>query len=454
MRTKFAPQLYIDFSGKSSLKVVNEYRAKYERISEILRANPLIVFLAHRDWSKMLSSSRAGRKSGFTSEQILRALIVMFVERDSYCQVVVRIENSEFLRHFVCLGSKQMMDFSFLSRAFGILSQPTIEAMNCALGEYALQEEKISGEKLRLDTTAYETNIHYPTDSSLLWDSFRTLARVLILVQRELPQLGIAHRFHVKKVKKLSYYIARNGCSNSKSKKRKVKSTYRTLIGRVRWIAQVTQEVLDILERVGYEADELLHYVEIVGRIIHQAEQRVLHGTMLPAGQKVYSLFEEHTELIKRGKAGKPIEYGHKVLIVQTAQKFIHHYQVLSRQSGNIELLEPTIKAHRRLFGQAPQVLATDKGFYKNMEQIEGLEQDIETVLICKKGRRTKEQYQRESTEAFIDGQRFRAGCEGSISVLKRVFKLGLYFFKGFKNYAASVGCAVLCHNLVLLAKL
>ena len=454
MRTKFAPQLYIDFSGKSSLKIVNEYRTKYERMSQILRANPQIVFLAHRDWSKVLSSSLGGRKSGFTSEQILRALIVMFVERDSYRRVVIRIENSEFLRHFVGLGSKQMMDFSFLSRAFGILSHTTIEAMNQALNEYALQEEKISGEKLRLDTTAYETNIHYPTDSSLLWDSFRTLSRVLILVQRELPQLGIDHRYHVKKVKKLSYYIARNGSSNSKSKKRKVKSTYRMLIGRVHWIAQIAQEVLDVLDRAGYEADELLHYIPIVQRIIYQAEQRVLHGTILPADQKVYSLFEEHTELIMRGKAGKAIEYGHKVLIAQTAQKFIHHYQVFPRQSGDIELLDPTVKVHRRLFGHAPQVLATDKGFYQNMEQIEELEQDIETVSICKKGRRTKEQYQRESTEAFIDGQRFRAGCEGSISVLKRVFKLGLCFFKGFKNYAASVGCAVLCHNLVLLAKL
>ncbi len=179
-----------------------------------------------------------------------------------------------------------------------------------------------------------------------------------------------------------------------------------------------------------------------------------MHGIILSADQKVYSLFEEHTELIKRGKAGKAIEYGHKVLIAQTAQKFIHHYQVLPKQSSDTELLEPTIKAHQRLFGQAPQVLATDKGFYKSMEQIGQLEQEIETVSICKKGRRTTEQYQRENTEAFIDGQRFRTGCEGSISVLKRVFKLGLCFFKGFKNYAASVGCAVLCHNLVLLAKL
>lgn len=454
MRTKFAPQLYIDFSGRSSLKVVNQYRSKYKRMSEILRANPLIVFLAHRDWSKMLSTSRAGRKSGFTSEQILRALIVMFVEQDSYRQVVVRIENSEFLKHFVGLGPKQMMDFSFLSRAMGILSKATVDAMNDVLGEYATGEEMISGEKLRLDTTVYEVNIHYPTDSSLLWDSFRTLARLLKQIQKELPRLGIGHRYHVKKVKKLAYFIARNGSSNSKSKKRKVKSTYRILIDRVRWIVGVAQEALDLLDCAGWEADELLHFVPIIQRIIHQAAQRVLHGIMLPADQKVYSLFEEHTELIMRGKAGKPIEYGHKVLIAQTAQKFIHHYQVLPKQRDDIGLLAPTIKAHQRLFGAMPEVLTTDKGFYQNMDQIEKLEQEIETVSICKKGRRTKEQYQRESTEAFIDGQRFRAGCEGSISVLKRVFKLGMCHFKGYKNYAASVGCAVLCHNLVTLARL
>ena len=88
------------------------------------------------------------------------------------------------------------------------------------------------------------------------------------------------------------------------------------------------------------------------------------------------------------------------------------------------------------------------------MKQIIKLERNIVTVSICKKGRRSQKEYERECTEAFKDGQRFRAGCEGSISVLKRVFNLGRCLFKGFKNYAASVGCGVFCHNLVLLTRL
>ena len=433
---------------------MNEYREKYGLISQPLNDNPQLVSLVHRDLVRMLSQSKQGRKSEYTSEQILRSLIVMFIEQDSFRQVVVRIENSEFLRHFVGLGIKSMMDFSFLDKAFCVLSDTTWETMNGVLAQYAKEQDKISHEKLRLDTTVYETNIHYPTDSSLLWDSFRTLARLLQQIQQELPQLALSHRFHIKKVKKLAYFITRNGRSNNKSKKRKVKSTYRKLIERVNWIAEIAREALSILHRAGYEAELLAHYIPIVERIISQAEQRVFQGIMLAADEKVYSLFEEHTELLKRGKSGKPIEFGHKVLIAQTGEKFIHHYQVYPKRQEDKELLEPTLKAHKQLFGTGPDVLATDKGFYENMKQIMKLEKNIVTVSICKKGRRSQQEYERESTEEFKDGQRFRAGCEGSISVLKRVFNLGRCLFKGFKNYAASVGCGVFCHNLVLLTRL
>jgi IS5 family transposase len=454
MRTKSTKQQYFNFSGKSRLKVVIEYREKYRLVSQLLDDNPQLVSLVHQDLVKMLSQSKRGRKSEYTSEQILRSLIVMFVEQDSLRQVVIRIENSEFLRHFAGLGIKPMMDFSFLDKAFCVLSDKTWETMNRLLAQYAKEQEKISPEKLRLDTTVYETNIHYPTDSSLLWDSFRTLARLLQQVQQELPQLALNHRFHIKKVKKLAYFITRNGSSNNKSKKRKVKSTYRKLITRLSWIAEIAREALSTLHQAGYEAELLAHYIPIVERIISQAEQRVFQGVMPAADEKVYSLFEEHTELLKRGKAGKPIEFGHKVLIAQTGEKFIHHYQVYPKRQEDKELLEPTLKAHKQLFGTGPDVLATDKGFYENMEQIIKLEKNIVTVSICKKGRRNQQEYERECTEEFKGGQRFRAGCEGSISVLKRVFNLGRCLFKGFKNYAASVGCAVFCHNLVLLTRL
>ena len=142
------------------------------------------------------------------------------------------------------------------------------------------------------------------------------------------------------------------------------------------------------------------------------------------------------------------------MLLAQTAEKFIHHYQVLPQRREDVELLAPALEAHRQLFGHDPEVLAADKGFYESMEQIHSLQTTIRTVAIAKKGRRTAPEEERETAEAFVQGQRFRAGVEGSISVLKRAFKLGCCLFKGFTHYATSVGLAVLCHNLVLLTRL
>lgn len=456
LRTKLTKQGYLDFGYESSLKVVRQYRQKYEEIGKMLEANPEILNLAHQDFSK-LSQSKRGRESEYTSEQILRAVVVFFLEGAAYREVVIRVENSDFLRSFVKLGLKPMMDYSFVCKAFGVLSPETWKAMNQALSRYAKAEKKISGENVRLDTTAYESNIHYPTDSSLLWDSYRTLARLMKSVRQEMAVAGLEHRYHTKKAKKLAFFISRNGSSPNKGKRRKVKSTYQILIERVRCINEIGKQAAKSLAQSGSlrawaVAEEIKHYLPSVAKIIDQAERRVIKGEQVPASEKVYSLFEEHTEMIKRGKAAKPMEFGHKVLFAESREKFIFHYEAYRQQKLDQELLKPTLAAHRKIFGMMPELLATDKGFYQSPEQLEKLAKKITMVSICKKGRRTVEEERRESSEAFKEGQRFRAGCEGTISVLKRAFKLGRCLFKGFRNYASSVGCAVFCHNLVLLA--
>ena len=455
MRTKSSIQMYLSFSGKSTLKVVKEYREKYTAIDEILRKNPSILVAAHRDLAGNLSESRGGRRTKYTSEEILRALIVMFIEGDSYRDVVVRIENSEFLRNFVGLGTRSMMDFTFLSRAFGCLSMGTWEVINQRLTAYAVAEEKISGDKLRADTTVYEANIHYPTDSSLLWDSYRVLVRILRRIREEYPGLGLMScRFHDRRVKRLYSFISRNASSKSKRKQLKVKSTYRELIEAVERVVGISGEVVCLLPEVGSDREELKHYLSLAVHVTDQARRRVLEGEKLASDKKLYSIFEEHTELIKRGKAGKPIEFGHKVLLGQTGEKFICQYQVMPSRREDKDLVDEIIEFHVETFGKRPDVLAADKGFYESTGKLTKLEEGIDIVSICKMGRRNREEQERETEKMFKDAQRFRAGIEGTISVLKRAFNLFRCLFRGFKNYAASVGCAVFCHNLVLLTRL
>ena len=283
----------------------------------------------------------------------------------------------------------------------------------------------------------------------------RTSARLMKDACDEMKQVGLTHRFHTKKVRKLALYISRNGGKKEKGVQQKIKSTYRKLIERVKWIVSVGEVAEKLLSASNIKAmavaAELTHYLPIERKIISQAERRVIMGEKVPSTEKVYSLFEEHTELIKRGKAGKPIEFGHKVLLAETGEKFIIHYETMPK--ADIELIKESLNIHGKIFGSSPTVLAGDKGFYESREQIRNLSKRIETVSICKKGRRTAAEDKRESTEEFKDGQRFRAGIEGTISVLKRAFKLSKCFFKRFKNFASSVGCAVICHNTVMMAR-
>ena len=456
MRQKMMNQEYLDFSGKSNLKVVRQYRAKYEAIGKILEANPGILDIAHKDFSKALSKSKYGR-GGYTSEQMLRSIIVMFIKQTDYRDTVIAVEESEFLRNFIKIGNKEMMDYTFLCKAFTALSEETWEAINGALCGYAKSEKKITAEKLRLDTTAYEANIHWPTDSSLLWDSYRTLARLMKETGEELRQVGFAHRFHTRKIKKLALYIVRNSDKKAKGAQRKIKSVYRKLIDRVKWIVETGELAWRLLSlrfdvKAAAIASELKRYLPVARKITNQAERRVINGEQVPSAEKVFSLFEDHTELIKRGKAGKPIEFGHKVLLAETGEKFIIHYETMAKQRADKDLIQESLDAHGKVFGSRPAVLAGDKGFYESREQIKSLSGKIGTVSICKKGRRTAEEDARESSEEFKAGQRFRAGIEGTISALKRAYKLGRCLFKGFKNFASSVGCAVFCHNLVILA--
>ena len=453
MRSKTAQQPYLPLSDKSSLKIVREYRERYRAVDELLGRNPDLLDRVHRRLSRFLSTSRKGRRSAYTSEQILRALVVMFLEGDSYRDVVIRIDESPFLREFVGLGWQPMMDFTFLSRAFGVLDETLWQELNTTLAVDALFEEKISGEQLRVDTTVVETAIHYPTESTLLWDGWRVLARLLRQARREEPG-RFPFRLHDEKVKRLAQAISRGARSRKQSAQRKLRRLYRTLLDRVGRIVERAESVAAQLEPVFSVREDLLHFAALTRRVIEQTEVRVFENRHLPASEKVYSPFEPHTELIKRGKAGKPVEFGHTVLLGQTKEKFISQYRVMPQQIDETNLVDDLLAEHEVLFQGLPSVLTADKGFYESMDKIEALQDDIPVVSIAKKGKRNAAQAGREADEAFKAAQRFRAGIEGSISVLKRAFKLIRCLFKGYRNYASAVGCAIFCHNLIVLTRL
>jgi IS5 family transposase len=171
-----------------------------------------------------------------------------------------------------------------------------------------------------------------------------------------------------------------------------------------------------------------------------------LLGEKVPVCERVYSLFEQHTELIKRGRRSKPVEFGHKVLLCQSAEKFITDYVVYEKQQHDSVLAESVIKRHKKLFGNTPKVLAADKGFCPDAEKYAELEQQVDTLAIPRR-------MQDFADKVLAHWQAFRAGIEGTISGLKRAFRLVRCYFKQYKGFSSAVGLGVLCHNLIILAE-
>ena len=466
MRKKRNSQLEFGFQP-SNLAVTQEYFARYEGISAILEENPKIVDRVHEDLKRILTRKDRGgrgRKCEFTTDTVLRILVAQIIEGESLRGIVIRIDDSKYLRRFVRIYNGKLVDFTTLCTLKNAIQPKTWKKVNDLLTQAAAESGAITGGRLRLDTTAYETNIHWPTDSGLLWDTYSVLSRLIEFVREIDPEAASDRRLQNRKAKRLHTKIARRS-SKKGTVSEKTKSLYLQLIPLVEGLVSWTHVVCERL-RAGRDAETYVephavesmievigHYGSLGWKVIMQAQRRVLDGEKVPNDEKIFSIFEPHTELLKRGKAGKPIEFGHMISIQQVEEKFISDYEVFEKKPVDHALVDECLESHRKVFGENPREFSADKGFYESMARIEELEADIEVVSIAKKGARTAEELARESGEDFKLGQRFRAGVEGTISFLKRALGMFRCRNKGWGHYVATVGASVFAHNLLILAR-
>jgi IS5 family transposase len=467
LRKKRNTQDEFDFQPPS-LKITRQYYERYEKISNILDDNPDILDLVHEDLKKLVKRKQRtgpGRKCEITSESVLRTVICQTLEGESLRGIVIRIDGDGNLRRFVRIYNGAMMDFTTYCTLRNAIRQQTWKRINDVLTAAAVDGELISGERLRIDTTAYETNIHWPTDSSLLWDTYRVVSRLINTARKIDPEAVSDKRLQNKRAKKLHCTIARRSGKKQQISK-EAKSAYTALIGHVQgllaWVPTVCERLRKGLTADAYDfmdayvvsgvINQLEHFRTLGLKVVDQASRRVLQGEQVPNEEKIFSIFEPHTELLMRGKAGKPIEFGHMIALQQVEKKFITDYEVFHRKPIDYTLIDPALESHRRVFGENPKGLSGDKGFYESMDKIRALEEEIDVVSIGKKGKRTEEEAERESNEAFKLGQLFRAGIEGTISFLKRALGLWRCRTKGLEHYCASVGSTVFVHNLLILA--
>jgi IS5 family transposase len=200
---------------------------------------------------------------------------------------------------------------------------------------------------------------------------------------------------------------------------------------------------------------EIEHYSALGDRVVDQARRRVLQGEGVPVADKIFSIFEPHTDLIMRGKADKPVEFGHKVFLAESAAGLITQYRVLNGNPCDEIHVEPSLREHKEMFGEAPTIYGSDRGFYSQDNVAACTEAGVKITCIPQRGgKKTPEREAFESSPPFKKGQRFRAGIEGRISVLFRGRGMKRAFVEGRERFEMLIGAAVLANNLMIIANL
>jgi IS5 family transposase len=431
-----------------------------QNISDFLDDHEELIKLVRRDLQRGLKNPRTGR-SGLTPQQVLRSLIVMRVKSWDYRELRERIADGYTLRQFTDFYCQPVPKHDAFNRAFNRLTPKTLQAVNELVVQAAVDLGLEDGQTLRVDSTVVQTDIHHPTDNTLLWDVVRVIARLIVCLAEAIGQQiqGFRNRTRAarRRMQEIQRLTPKERCARQTEKYGQLIGITEEVVNSARKVLQQTRKAhgQDVVAELtlGELRKEIAHYCELGDRVIDQARRRVLQGEQVPNAEKIYSIFETHTDLIKRGKVLTPVEFGHKVFLAESAQGLITQYEVLQGNPGDDQQVEPSLKRHKKNFGRAPELYSSDRGFFSETNVKSCKQRGVKVVCIPQRGgKKTAKRKAYEKSPAFKQGQRFRAGIEGRISVLFRGRGMKRCLAEGRQRFELLVGAAVLANNLMRIA--
>lgn len=406
-------------------------------------------------------------RHGITVEQLLRCVILKHLKSYSYRELARRISDSIDFRRFTRFGLGPVPNYSTLNKLIRRIRPETIDKIN---QQIVLKAQEIkdpagklieTGKTLRVDCSVVETNIAYPVDARLLVDSVRLLTRIMLFCRNDLGISGFFFANRHRRAKKRAFQIVMLKGPKAPKQRRKL---YRDLLKVTEEVIAMADAALEALnnaqercpdnEELAATIDILQHFVNLARKVVNQCRRRVIDSEKVPADDKIVSIFEEHTDIICRGKSGSPVEFGHKVMFATGKSGLVTQYEVYRGNPGDNTFLCDILEEHRSCFGSLPGKLAADRRFYSADNERKALAAGVKVVAIPKPGRLTTERRSWQKTRIFKLLQRFRAGIEGNISTLLRVFGLKRCLWKGWRAFKSYVGLGVLTYNLRKIALL
>src|SRR5579863_8588347 len=398
-------------------------------------------------------SATRGR-SQTPAEMVL--LLLKHVRNWSFDVLEREVRMNLAYRDFTRIGMGKVPDAKTLARIAQALGGEVIAELHRRLVEIAQEEGVIQGRKLRVDTTVVETNIHYPTDSSLLGDGARVLTRTMKKIETKAGKLKRKVRNRTRSISKRVIAIATASRHKGPEGEAKRKKQYKELLRFSRQVLNDTQRVIAEVDEMSAKKKKGLrglceHLSEMAGRVrqvVKQAKVRVFDGiTDLPG--KSVSLFEPHTEIIRKGKASKPTEFGKLVQVQETENQIITHYDVFDQRPSDRDLLLGAVETHERVLGRVPQLATADAGYYSRAQEQAVEEKGVKWVAVPNRNTKSPDRKKKEHSRWFKKAQRWRTGCEGRISVLKRRHGLNRCRYRGAEGTKRWVGLGVMADTLI-----
>jgi IS5 family transposase len=387
-------------------------------------------------------------------------LILKHVRNWSYETLEREVRANVVYRSFCRIGMEKVPDSKTLVRLGQAVGPEAIRNLHDRLVAIAQERKVIRGRKMRLDTTVVESNIHYPTDSSLLNDGARVLTRTMKQIEQKAGGLKKKIRDRKRSVSKRVIAIAHALRHTGPEGEEKRKREYRELL-------QVTRQILADARRVMKEVDGLSRrrrnpvrglcehlqtMADRVRSVVRQTKVRIFGG-LTKSTEKIVSIFEPHTEIIRKGKAGKPNEFGKLVQLQEAENQIITHYEVYEERLADQRLLIPAVETHQRKLGRVPRLVAADAGYYSRANEDAAKEMGVDYVSIPNRSTRSEERRKLQKRPWFKNGQKWRTGCEGRISALKRRHGLARCRYHGIEGMRRWVGLGVIADNLITIGK-
>lgn len=321
-------------------------------------------------------------------------------------------------------------------------------------------------ERVRADTFVLKKNIHYPTDSNLLFDGARKIIDLATKISKQYGMLGWnKHKYHKRELKRISHKIATVAKSRASNRDAKLEGLYNVMMEQAdNIITKATATIVALNHKIrdedlilsdrwkGY-LSELQYFMGGTEYVCELARRRILEGEKIPNPDKVFSLFEPDTELINRGKRPQPIEFGHRVLVIQDKAGFIIHDQVLDIGFTDEKIITEVMRKLQDRYEGQIRAASFDKGFW-TPNNLKDLSEFIPLVALPKKGGHSEADRLREGSEQFRKVRKWHSGIESAIHSLGAGNGMKVCRDKGATGYDRYVAMAILGRNLHVLGNI